>query len=302
MFDNFFRVFKFGWQEVSRNMGISIGTIFIIFIALCLVGGTFLLRGMSENLISTLENKADISVYFKDEAKEEDILVVKKQIEDFPGIKEVEYISKEKALESFKETQKNNQVLMESLAEVGGNPLPSSLNIKATEVFSYESLANFLSSGEYKDLIEKINWSETQTIIERLFSISNAIKIGGLATSLILVLIAIAVTFNTIRLAIYSKREEIETMKLIGATNWFIRGPFVVQGLITGLVAGLVAFLFFYGIEAGLSPQSLGIFGELGLFNFFEENILLFLLLQVGGGVIISTFASLVAIQRYLKV
>ena len=169
MFNNFFRVFKFGWQEISRNMGISIGTIFIIFIALCLVGGTFLLRGMSENLIATLENKVDVSVYFKDDAKEEDVLLVKKQIEEFPEVKEVEYISKEKALETFKETHKNNQLLMESLTEIGSNPLPSSLNIKAIQASSYENLTNFLMNGEYKNIIEKINWSENQAIIERLF-------------------------------------------------------------------------------------------------------------------------------------
>jgi len=301
MFNNFFRVFKFGWQEISRNIGIAIGTIFIIFIALCLVGGTFLLRGMSENLITTLENKVDVSVYFKDDAKEEDVLLVKKQIEEFPEVKEVEYISKEKALETFKETHKNNQLLMESLTEIGSNPLPSSLNIKAIQASSYENLTNFLMNGEYKNIIEKINWSENQAIIERLFSISNAVKTGGFAASLILVLIAVIVTFNTIRLAIYSKREEIETMKLIGATNWFIRGPFVVQGLITGFFAGLIAFLFFYGVEMGLSSRGLGIFGELGFFNFFEENILLFLIIQIGGGIIISTFASLLAVQRYLK-
>jgi cell division transport system permease protein len=91
-------------------------------------------------------------------------------------------------------------------------------------------------------------------------------------------------------------------MKLIGATDWFVRGPFLIQGLITGLFAGIFSFLFFYGIENGVSPQNLGIFGELGFLNFFEENILFFLLIQLGGGILISIFASFLATQRYLKV
>ncbi len=301
MFTNFFRVFKFGWHDFSRNIGISIGTIFIIFIALFLMGGTLFLRGMAENLITSLQEKVDVSVYFKPDVPEEDALLVKQKIENFPEVEKVEYVSKDEALKSFKENYKDNSLVMESLNEIGGNPLPASLNIRAAQASSYESLANFLEKGEFKDLIEKVNYRQNEAIIERLFSISNSIEKGGFVASIILVLIAVLVTFNTIRLAIYSKRKEIETMKLLGATNWFVRGPFLVQGLITGLFAGVVSFLFFYGIDICLSPQSFGIFGDLGLLSFFEEHILLFLLIQVGGGTLISMFASLLATQKYLK-
>lgn len=301
MFTNFFRVFKFGWHEFSRNIGISLGTVFVIFIALSLGGGTLLLRGMSDKLIATLQEKVDVSVYFKEEAKEENLLAVKEKMENIPEVKSVEYISKEKALEAFKETHKDNSLLIESLAEIGSNPLPASLNIRANELSSYEELVGFLEKGEYKELIEKVNYRQNQAIIERLFSISDSVKQGGIIISAILVFIAAIVTFNTIKLAIYSKKEEIENMKLIGATNWFVRGPFLVQGIIIGLFAGTFSFLFFYGIESGISPSSLGIFGELDFLQFFEKNILFFLLIQVGGGVLISMFSSFVAVQKHLK-
>lgn len=302
MFTNFFRVFKFGWKDFSRNIGISIGTIFIIFIALFLIGGTLFLHGMTNNLIANLQEKVDVSVYFKPDIKEEDALKVKEKLEQFPEVKEVEYVSKDEALKNFKEANKNNSLIIQSLEEVGGNPLPPSLNIKATQASSYQNLTNFLEQGEFKNLIDKVNYHQNQPIIEKLFSISKGIKEGGLIASAILLIIAIIVTFNTIRLAIYSKREEIETMKLIGATNWFVRGPFLVQGLITGLIAGIVSFLFFYGIATGVSPQNLGIFGELGFSTFFEQYIFLFFLILVGGGVLITMFASFLAIQKYLKV
>lgn len=302
MFTNFFRVFKFGWHEFSRNIGISLGTIFVIFIALSLGGGTLLLRGMSEKLIMTLQEKVDVSVYFKEETKEKNVLLIKEKVENIPEVKSVEYISKEKALETFKETHKDSPLLIESLAEIGSNPLPASLNIKAAQASSYEKLANFLEEGEYKGLIEKVNYRQNQAIIERLFSISGSIKQGGVVVSIILIFIAVIVTFNTIKLAIYSKREEIENMKLIGATSWFARGPFLVQGIIIGFLAGIFAFLFFYGVEAGVSPSSLGVFGELGFLNFFEENILIFLLVQIGGGILISIFSSFLAVQKYLNV
>jgi len=301
MFVNFFRVFKFGWQEISRNIGVSLGTIFIMFIALTLVGGTLVLQRLSENLVATLQEKADISVFFKENVKEEDISKIKEKIENFPEVKEVEYISKEEALENFKKVHKDNPSIIESLQLIGKNPLPASLNIRADSSSAYEKLANFLEKGEYKDFIEKVNYRQNQLIINRLFSISDNIKTGGLIISCILIFIAFVVTFNTIRLAIYSRRKEIAIMKLIGATNWFVRGPFLIQGILVGLFAGTLSFLLFYGIDSALSPGNLGIFGELGLGNFFEENVLMLLLIQLGGGILLGLISSFFATQRYLK-
>lgn len=302
MFTNFFRVIKFGGQNLSRNLGISIGTIFIMFTVLFLVGGVLLLNNMSQTLVSSIENKVDVSVYFKTTAKEQDILVVEKRLEKFPEVEEVEYVSKEMALQRFKENHKNNKLLMESLNEIGSNPLPASLNIRAEDTESYANLAKFLEGGEFKNLIEKVNWKENKTIIEKLFSISAAIKKGGIVGSAILVFVAIVVTFNTIRLAIASKKEEIETMKLIGSTNWFVRGPFIIEGILIGLIAGILSFSLFLAIDSFLLPSSIGFFGELGLLSFFEKNVFLLLLIQVLGGAFLGAFSSFLAAQRYLKV
>lgn len=302
MLTNFFRVIKFGGQNLSRNFGISIGTIFIMFTVLFLVGGVLLLNTMSQTLVSSIEKKVDVSVYFKTNTKEQDILIVEKRLEKFPEVEEVEYVSKEMALQRFKENHKNNKLLMESLSEIGSNPLPASLNIRAQNTESYASLANFLERGEFKNLIEKVNWKENKTIIEKLFSISDAIKKGGIAASLILIFVAVVVTFNTIRLAIFSKREEIETMKLIGSTNWFVRGPFIIEGILIGLIAGVLSFLLFLAIDSFLLPSSLGFFGELGLLTFFEKNVFLLLLVQIIGGMFLGAFSSFLAAQRYLKV
>jgi cell division transport system permease protein len=298
---NFFRVIKFGGQALVRNIGISIGNIFIMFIILCLMGGVLLLNSMAKTLITSLEKKVDVSVYFKPDTKEDDILKLQERLKKFPEVKEVEFVSKEMALQRFKETHKENKLLMESLKEVESNPLPASLNIRADTTESYAKLANFLEKGEFKDLIEKVNWKENKTIIEKLFSIASAIKTGGILGSAILVFVAVVVTFNTIRLAIFSKREEIETMKLVGATNRFVRGPFIVEGILIGMIAGTLSFLLFLLIDS-LLPQSLGFFGELGVLNFFENNILYLILIQVFGGAFLGAFSSFLATQKYLKV
>jgi len=301
MFISFFRIIKYGWQDLTRNLGVSLGNIFIMFIVLCLIGGTFLFKGMSENLIETLQKKVDVSVYFKDSVKEEDILKLKERLESLPQVKEVEYISKEEALKRFKKTHKDNPLLMESLKELEENPLPASLNIRADSFSSYQMLANFLEKGEHRNLIEKINWKKNQPLIKKLFAFSNDIKQGGVILSIILGFIAVAVTFNTIRLGIYAKKEEIKNMKLIGATNWFIRGPFLVEGILVGLAGGLASFLFFYFLNSQISFPALSLFEEFGFLKYFHQNLLTFFLIQVGGGIFLGIFSSLLAIQRYLR-
>lgn len=299
---NFLRIFKFGWREISRNFGISIGTIFVMFIVLSLLGGILLMNKITYNLVTSLEKKVDVSVYFKDDVKEEDILAVQKRIEKFPEVQDVEYVSREKALQIFKKTHKDNPILIESLNELGENPLPASLNIRAKDTLSYVKLANFLEKGDFSNLIEKTNWKESKTIIERLFSISRTIKKGGIIISFILAFIAVVVIFNTVRLSIFSRREEIETMKLIGATNWFVRGPFLIEGILIGVFGGILAFLLFFSVDSFLLPESLGFFGELGVLTFFEKNLLLLILIQIGGGILFGAFSSFIAAQRYLKV
>jgi len=302
MLTNFFRVFKFGWQEFLRNVGISLGTIFIMFIALSLVAGTLFFKGISESLITTLKEKIDISVYFKPDTKEEDIFKTREKLENFPEVEEVDYVSREKALEIFKEKHKDDPQIMEALNEIGNNPLPASLNIKASSAQSYAAISNFLEKGEFKNLVDKVNYKQNKLIIEKLFSILSTVKKGGLVTNLLLILIAVVVTLNTIRLAIYAKKREIEIMKLVGATDGFVRGPFLVQGLLLGLFAGFFSFMVFYVINLLFPSQGSLIFAELGFLNFFEKNILLFLLIQVGGGIVLGAVSSLVAVQRYLKV
>lgn len=301
MMTNILRVFKLGWREFLRNIGISVGTIFIMFIALSILGGTFFLRGTTQNLITALEKKVDVSVYFDQSVDEKKIFEVKDRVEGFPEVAAVSYVSKDKALESFKEEHKDDPQIIEALNEIGENPLPASLNIRANTASSYEALANFLETGEFKAYIEKVNYRQNKSIIDRLFSISDSVRNSGITLGIILILIALAVTFNTIRLAIYSKRKEIEVMKFIGATDWFVRGPFLVEGILLGLFAGLFSFLFFYAFDAFISAQSAGIFTDLNLAVFFENNILLLLIIQFGGGTILGAVSSIFATQRHLK-
>ena len=302
MLTNFFRVFKFGWQEFLRNVGISLGTIFIMFIALSLVAGTLFFKGISESLITTLKEKIDISVYFKPDTKEEDIFKTREKLENFPEVEEVDYVSREKALEIFKEKHKDDPQIMEALNEIGNNPLPASLNIKASSAQSYAAISNFLEKGEFKNLVDKVNYKQNKLIIEKLFSILSTVKKGGLVTNLLLILIAVVVTLNTIRLAIYAKKREIEIMKLVGATDGFVRGPFLVQGIIVGFIAALITLLITFGLCYGFDAKIKAVASEISIFNIFISNFWILLLIQLAAGIGLGIISSFIAIRKYLKI
>ncbi len=295
------RIIRSGWLNFSRNKGLSLATIFIMVMTISLVTSLFLFRDITQFLISSLQEKVDISVYFKTATQEEDILRFREEINKIPEVKNVEYVSRETALERFTQRYKDNQVIMESLAEVG-NPLLASLNIKAWEASQYMTVTNFLETSSYKNLIDKVDYYQRKPVIERIFSITSTINKTGIGFSLILAIVAILVAFNTIRLAIYNSKEEISVMRLVGASNWFIRGPFLVQGAISGFAAAIITLLIFTGALFFLSPKLEILFPGLNIFNSFTGNLGMLFLIQIFTGVGLGVVSSIIAIRKYLKV
>ena len=295
------RIIRSGWLNFSRNSGLSLATIFIMVMTISLVTSLFLFRDITQFLISGLQEKVDISVYFKEATPEEDILRFGEEINKIPEVKNVEYVSREAALESFTQRYKDNPVIMESLGEVG-NPLLASLNIKAREASQYMTVANFLETSSYKNLIDKIDYYQRKPVIERIFSITSAINKTGISFSLILAIVAILVAFNTIRLAIYNSKEEISFMRLVGASDWFIRGPFLVQGAISGFAAAIITLLIFTGALFFLGPKLEILFLGLNIFNSFTGNLGILFLIQIFTGVGLGVVSSIIAIRKYLKI
>ena len=305
MFTNLKRIFHSGWISFRRNSGLSIATIFIMVMTISLVTSLFLFHQASQFLISGLEEKVDISVYFKEDSSEEDHLKVKGELSKIPEVKDVKYISRQEALEKFIERHRDDPVLMESLEEIGENPLPASLNIKAGEAAQYTAVASFLDDTlppSLRNLIEKVDYYQKKPVIERIFSITSGINRAGIILSLVLAMVAILVVFNQVRLAISNSREEILVQRLVGASNWFIRGPFLIQGIIAGFLATLVCLLVFTLICWISSPKLEVLFPGLSIFKYFTSNFFLILLIQLATGVGLGVVSSLIAIRRYLKI
>lgn len=305
MFTSLKRVFRFGWLNFRRQGDLSIATIFIMVMTISLVTSLFLFQNITQFLIYSLQEKVDISVYFKKEAPEADILKIKEEIIKIPEVKEVKYVSREQALEKFIERHKENPTIMESLREVGENPFLASLNIMAREASQYEMVANFLDeslSPTLRNLIEKVDYFQRKPLIERIFSLTSGINQGGIFLSIILAITAILIVFNQVRLAIYSSREELMIQRLVGASNWFIRGPFLIQGAICGFFATIICFLIFFLISWGFSPKLEILFPGLNIFNYFTANFVTIFFIQLATGVGLGVISSLIATRRYLQI
>jgi len=302
MFTLIKRILKSGWLSFSRDGGLAAATCFIVLIPIFLATSLFLLKDVSQFLISTIQEKADISVYFKESASEEDILKVEEEISKIPEVKNVKYVSKEEALESFVQRHKDEPVLMESLEEVGGNPFLAALNIKAFQANQYQAVANFFEAGTFENLIEKVDYYQRKPVIERIFALTSGMEKAGWISAIVLAIVAILVAFNTIRLAILNQKEEIKVQRLVGASNWFIRGPFLVQGAISGTLAAIICLLIFTLICWFLSPKIEILFSGLNIWRYFTSNFFTIILIQLVTGIGLGVISSTIAIRKYLRV
>jgi cell division transport system permease protein len=300
------RVVKAGFFNFWRSGYVSLASILVMITALSVIGSVIFVGAVLNITMTELSNKVDINVYFVTTAVEGDILSLKTKIEALPEVKSVEYVSRDQALSNFRLKHENDQITIQALDELGDNPLGAVLNIKAKEPSQYEGIANFLNQEDILSpngtkIIDKINYFENRTAIDKLSGIINSVERLGLALSLALVVVSIVITFNTIRLAIYISREEISVMQLVGASKNYIRGPFVVTGIIVGLVSGLITMIIFFPISYWLGNTTQNFFIGFNIFDYYISNFFEILFIVVGSGVCIGALSSFLAVRKYLK-
>jgi cell division transport system permease protein len=298
----FKRIFKNGVVSFWRNGWVSLATIMIMVLALFMMGSLLFSNVMLDSALARLESKVDISVYFKTDAEEAGIQSMLKSLAVMPQVKELEYVSRETALENFKVRHSGNALIARSLDELGDNPLGASVNIRAVDPSQYEMIAKFLEGSVFAPIIDKVNYFQNQVVISRLSGVIQASRSVGLGITLVLVLIAALVTFNTIKLAIYTNREEIAVMRLVGARNGYIRGPYIVGGVLYGVISAMVTMAIFYPLTLWLGPQAEHFFGGPNLFGYYLTNFAQIFGLLLAVGVTLGTVSSWWAVKRYLKV
>jgi len=278
-----------------------------MMVTLLVIGSILFSSAVLGASLEELRNKVDINVTFISNAEEKDILSIKHSLEAMPEVSLVTYISREEALETFKIRHEDDQAILSALDELNDNPLGAVLNVKAKDPSQYESVANFLQgknivSSAGVSIIDKINFYRNKTAIDKLTQIINTAQRLGLTVTLAFIVLSILTSFNTIRLTIYIARDEIAVMRLVGASNMYIRGPFVIVGIIYGLVAGLATLLAFLPITYWLGKVTEDFFIGLNIFNYYISNFPIIFIIIISSGIFLGATSSFLAIRRYLKI
>ncbi|MBI3420588.1 MAG: ABC transporter permease [Candidatus Sungbacteria bacterium] len=295
------RIFKAGFLNFRRNVWLSVATIMVMALVLFVLGNLVFLSALANSVISSLESRIDISVYFTQQAPEKEIFAVKQALEENADVADVTYVSRDIALAQFRERHKNNALIVSALEEIGENPLEASLNVKAKDPSRFAAISEFLAKKNYP-AVDKINYFENEKVVERLGSILATIRGSGALLLVFLACVAMLVAFNTIRLVIYTMREEIGIMRLVGGTSWFIRGPFLVSGALYGLIATVLIMLAFFPLTWFFAPKLMIVVPEFNLFAYFVSHLVEFFGILLAAGVGIGMLSSFVAVRRYLKV
>lgn len=315
IFTNFKRIIRTGFINFWRNGFLSFSAIVVITLSLTVLGSLIFGSAFGRALIKEVKNKVDINVYFSLDTQEPDIFALRKTLEALPEVDKIEYISRDQALSDFKDKWKDNALIIQGLEEIGSNPFPAVLNIKAKEPSQYSGIADFLAnktSSNGANIVDKVNYNQNKLIIDRLGRIIPAVEKAGSIIAIIFIVVAIIIVFNTIRLIIFTAKDEISVMKLVGASNLYIRGPFMVSGIMYGIFSGVLTLvilgLFAFYSDAMIVKFS-GIQGvnELSvLANVFSSYFLqnfgqIFGIIMVAG-TLLGGVSSYLAVRRYLRV
>lgn len=304
MFVATLRVLKFAVQDFWRNIWLSLVTVSILVLALLSVNVLIFMNVMADEVVSSVQEKIDVSIYFKETVTQAEIDNLSGKINELEGVREVNFVSKEDALEKFKEKHKDNPKIQETLQEIGANPLTDSLIVKATSTEYYDSILSFIENPEYSALIQDKDFTDHRLIISRINDVTNKVEKFGITMSIIFGIIAILIVYNAIRVIIYTHKEEIGVMRLVGATNWFIRTPFLVESVIYAVLAVVCAVGVLFPILGLIQPYFNNLLADYGfdLVSYFNSHFLLIFGLELVSVIGLTVISSGFAISKYLRV
>lgn len=301
MLTTLYRIVKYGFQNLSRNYLVSFATVLVLLLAVIVFESLILFGVMGQKAISLVQDKIDISVDFRETVSEDEMLKLESSLEGLSEVKLVEYISKDEALKRFRERHPEDSDISRALDEIGNNPLRASLNIKAYNPKDYAAIAAYLNNESLSPIIENISYNQNQLVIDRLARIIDIGRQAGFILTILLAAVASIVSFNTILLAIYSSKDEIGIMRLVGASNAFIRGPYIVVGTIYGVLAAVLGILITLPFIYFASPFVSVLIPEMNLWSYFTGNIFLILGYNLIFSVTIGVVSSFVVVRRYLR-
>jgi cell division transport system permease protein len=303
MFTALYRILKLSFQDIGRNIWLSIVTITILILALLSINSLFTVQVISQNAIEAVKSKVDVNLYLENNANEEEILDLKAQLEKMPEVKEVRYVSQQEALVSFREQNEKNPEIIQALRELGKNPLSPSLIILPESADNTEILIANLKAYQ-SDIIESRDFNDNTVILEKINSITDNVNQLGMIIIAIFIFTSLLVVYNSIRVAIYTHRREINIMRLVGASTNFIYMPFIASALIYSIVSIIIIIAIFYPFLSLLQPYLEVFFMgyNVDILSYFTTHFWSIFGIEFLIVAVINILASLIAVKRYAKV
>ncbi len=299
------RIIKAGFINFKRGGLVSVAAVIIVTITLSVITALILLQAVLYFSLDVIRDKVDVKIYITENTPEDKIMTLKSSLEKLPEVAEVDYTSAEDNLKDFRSRHANDYSTIAALDEINSNPLLATLGVKAKEISQYETIESFLKGdnglvSRSVSIIDHTNYYNNKTVINRLNNIiSSAQKLGFLIT-LVLVVISIIITLNTIRLTIFIAREEIGVMRLVGASKMRVRGPFMIEGAIYGVIATIATLLIFWPVTAWMG-RSMTSFLGFNLYEYYFSNFFQIFAIILLSGILLGVISSFLAVRKYLN-
>lgn len=299
----FWRVLQAGARNFVRNAWLSMAATVVMTVTLVIIVTSFVMTTALGATIKQITDKLDVSVYLQDSVTAPQLQTLENRLRATGNVADIQYISKSAALKIYNQENVTDPSLLQAVSETN-NPLPASINVKANDPNHLSGIAAVVNEPDMKALqSDAPSYSgDRKATIDKIVRISNFIKTAGLTGSIIFIVISTLIIFNTIRMAIFTRRDEVEIMQLVGATKWFIRGPFICEAALYGIIAAVIALGLSYALVVGGGPKISSYVDVTSTVHLFRAYPVAIVLVEMLIGVAIGAGSALLAISRYLKV
>lgn len=301
------RIVRAGAVNFVRNITLSVAATAVMVVTLTIVLFSIIANATFNNTIAQINDKIDISIYLKDDVEEDQRNELINKLQGLDNVKGVEFISKEQALESYQRENQDNLDLLLAISQTD-NPLPATIQVKPEDPVRIDEIRSLVETSEYKALqSEETSYSgDRKEAIDKITSATSFFRKAVFVGIVIFAVISMLIIFNTIQMAIFNRRDELTIMRLLGASNWYIKGPFIVETMIYGIVAAVISLslcnaLFVVQAQA-FDASSLGLLDIKYANQYYSDHFLIFLIMQLVAGIAIGAISALIATGRYLKV
>jgi cell division transport system permease protein len=297
------RIIKTGFKNFFRNGWLSLAATTVMLLTLFTISLFTIINLGVNQAIATIKDKIDVSVYLNDGVTPAQLSQMKQQVLQLNEVQSVSYISKTQALKIYQQQNAGDAKVLSAIS-AQDNPLPASLEVKGKNPDKLDELLTYINRPDVKPLVHNYSYKgKNENTIKHLVSITNFVQKVGLGLSSIFAVTSLLVIFNTIRIAIFTRKEEIGIMKLVGATSNFIRWPYLIEGAMYGIFATIISFIVQYTLITQGEPSLEKYFGDNGgILHFFNQHILIIIGVQLLIGILIGVLSSLFAIRKYLKI